>query len=49
MPKEKVTMSVDDAVLELIRIRAVKEKRSLSSIAEELFCEYLKRPVKPKN
>lgn len=47
--KTKLTLNVDDELIELMKIRAVQDKRSLSDITEELYQEYLKRPkAKPK-
>ena len=43
MPKDKVTLTVDPALLERIKIQAVKDKRSVSNITEEMWREYLKR------
>jgi hypothetical protein len=47
-PKYKLTISVTEEVVEQMKIRAVKEKRSVGEIAEELFWEYLKRPLPKK-
>jgi hypothetical protein len=41
--RRKLTLSVDEKLTELMKIEAVKEKRDLSDIVEELFREYLKR------
>jgi hypothetical protein len=43
MSKYKLTLTVDPALLEKIKIQAVKDKRSVSDITEELWREYLKR------
>jgi hypothetical protein len=43
MAKRKLTLTVDDALIEKIKIQAVKDRRSLSDITEELYREYLKR------
>ncbi len=48
MAKTKLTLNVDDALIERIKIQAVKDRRSLSDITEELYREYLKRAGKPK-
>ncbi len=48
MVKQKLTLTVDDALIERIKIQAVKDKRSLSDITEELYREYLKRAGKTK-
>ena len=47
MAKQKLTLTVDDALIEKMKIRAVKVRRSLSDITEELYREYLKRKDKP--
>jgi len=41
--KTKLTLNVDDALIERIKIQAVREKRSLSELTESLYREYLKR------
>ncbi len=46
MAKQKLTLTVDDALIERIKIQAVKERRSVSAISEELYKEYLKRAAK---
>ena len=43
MPKTKLTLHIDDAVIEQLKIQAVRDKRTLSDITEELYREYLKR------
>jgi len=43
MPKDKLTLTVEPALLEKIKIQAVKDKRSVSNITEEMWREYLKR------
>jgi len=43
MPRQKLTLSVDDQLVEQMKIQAVREKRDLSDITEELYREYLKR------
>jgi hypothetical protein len=42
--RRKLTLSVDEKLTEQMKIEAVKEKRDLSDIVEDLFREYLKRP-----
>jgi hypothetical protein len=48
MPKTKLTLSIDDDLVEQIKIQAVRDRRSVSNITEELYREYLKRVNKPK-
>jgi hypothetical protein len=43
MARKKLTLSVDEQLTESIKIQAVKEKRDVSDIVEQLFKEYLKR------
>jgi len=43
MARKKLTLSVDERLTESIKIQAVKEKRDVSDIVEQLFREYLKR------
>jgi len=43
MSKYKLTLTVDPGLLVKIKIQAVKDKRSVSDITEELWREYLKR------
>jgi hypothetical protein len=43
MAKHKLTLTVDPALLEKIKIQAVRDKRSVSNITEEMWREYLKR------
>lgn len=42
MPKYKLTLTVNPDLLEKIKIQAVRDKRSVSDITEELWREYLK-------
>ena len=42
MKKIKFTTTIDESILEEIKILAVKEKRSISAILEELIREYIK-------
>lgn len=47
--RQKVTLSIDEDLYREIRIQAVKENRDVSTITEDLYREYLKRPkVKQK-
>jgi predicted transcriptional regulator len=49
MAKKKLTLNVDDALTEEMKILAVRLKRSVSDITEELYREFLKRRGKVKN
>ena len=42
MGKTKFTTTIDESILEEIKILAVKEKRSVSAILEELIRAYIK-------
>lgn len=41
MKKKKFTTTVDPELLEKIKIQAIKEKRSVSDLLEELIKKYL--------
>ena len=43
MAKTKLTLNVDDDLIEKIKIQAVKEHRSLSDLTEEFYREHLKQ------
>lgn len=42
MAKQKFTTTIDAELLEKIKIQAIKEKRSVSDLLEELIKKYLK-------
>ena len=46
--KQKITLSISDKLVEMIKIQAVLEKRSVSEITEELYGEYLERQRRGK-
>jgi len=46
--KQKLTLTIEDALTEKMKIRAVLVKRSVSDITEELYKEYLDRQKKVK-
>jgi hypothetical protein len=48
MAKQKLTLTVDPALLEKIKLQAVRDKRSVTNITEELWREYLKRAKSQK-
>lgn len=41
MAKQKFTTTIDSELLEKIKIQAIKEKRSVSDLLEELITKYL--------
>lgn len=41
MAKQKFTTTIDGELLERIKIQAIKEKRSVSDLLEELITKYL--------
>lgn len=41
MAKQKFTTTIDSELLERIKIQAIKEKRSVSDLLEELITKYL--------
>ena len=43
MARKKLTLSVEEQLTEAMKIQAVREKRDVSDIVEQLFREYLKR------
>lgn len=43
MAKQKFTTTIDEALLEKIKIKSIREKRSVSEILEELITEYLEK------
>lgn len=43
MAKKKFTTTVDEQLLEQIKIQSIKEKRSVSNLLEELIKAYLKK------
>jgi len=43
MAKTKLTLNVDDDLIQQMKLQAVRDKRSLSDITEELYREFLKR------
>lgn len=46
MAKKKFTTTVDEELLEQIKIQSIKEKRSVSDLLEELIRAYLKKTSK---
>lgn len=47
MAKKKFTTTVDEELLEQIKIQAIKERRSVSDLLEELIQKYLDSVEKP--
>lgn len=43
MAKQKFTTTIDAELLERIKIQAIKEKRSVSDLLEELIKKYFER------
>ena len=43
MAKQKFTTTIDETLLEKIKIKSIMEKRSVSEILEELITEYLEK------
>ena len=46
--KQKLTLNIDHKLIEEITVLAVREKRSLSDLTEDLYRERLERQVKVK-
>lgn len=43
MPRYKLTLSIERELTDQMKIRAVRERRDLSDITEELYRQYLNR------
>jgi Family of unknown function (DUF6364) len=43
MPRQKLTLSIESALVDKMKHQALSEKRDVSTITEELYAEYLKR------
>lgn len=43
MAKQKFTTTIDTKLLEKIKIQAIKEKRSVSDLLEEIIKKYLEK------
>ena len=48
MARTKLTLNIEEALIEEIKIRAIRQKRSVSKITEELYREFLKRKATKK-
>jgi plasmid stability protein len=48
MPIKPLNLTLESELIEEIKIQAVREARSVSDIARDLFREYLDRQVKVK-
>ena len=46
--KYKLTLTIDEKLVEEIKIKAVRERRRVGEITEELYREYLARQKKAK-
>ena len=46
--KQRLTLNIDDKLIEEIKILPVREKRSLSDLTEDLYRERLERQVMVK-
>jgi hypothetical protein len=46
--KQKITLTLNDKLIEEMKIQAVREKRSVSEITEVMLQEYLNRLKKGK-
>jgi Family of unknown function (DUF6364) len=46
--KQKITLTIQDDLIEKMKLRAVLEKRSVSDITEELYAKWLATEVKVK-
>jgi plasmid stability protein len=43
MAKTKLTLNVDDDLIQRMKFQALREKRSVSQITEQLYTQYLKK------
>lgn len=43
MAKTKLTLLIEESLIEQMKIQAVREKRSIGKITEEFYRDYLKR------
>jgi hypothetical protein len=48
MPKQQLTLMVEADLVERVKIQAVLDKRTVSSITEEMYREYLARKSKKR-
>ena len=48
MAKMKLTLTIEESLIEQIKIQAILEKKSVSRITEELYREHLDRKAKEK-
>jgi len=46
--RQKLTLSIDESLVQRIKVQAVMENRDVSDITEELYREYLDRQGKVK-
>ena len=46
--EQKLTLNIDDKLIEEVKVLAVRENRSLSNLTEDLYRERLERQVKVK-
>ena len=46
--RKKLSLSVEETLIQKIKVQAVLENRDVSDITEELYREYLDRQVKVK-
>jgi hypothetical protein len=44
--KQKITLTIQDGLIEKMKIQGVLDKRSVSDITEELYAEFLERRQK---
>jgi uncharacterized protein DUF6364 len=44
--KQKITLTIQDGLIEKMKIQGVLDKRSVSDITEELYAEFLERRKK---
>ncbi len=48
MARTKLTLNIEEALIEEIKIGAIRQKKSVSRITEELYREFLQRKATKK-
>ncbi len=48
MAKTKLTLNIEEVLIEEIKIGAIRQRKSVSKITEELYREFLKRKATKK-
>ncbi len=43
MAKQKITLTIDDSLIEQIKILAIRKRTSVSALTEKMWAQYLKK------